>query len=78
MKNYLSEKGISYHLTVPDTPQQNGEAEPMIRTITEKAHCMLIGADLKNIFWREATLTATCIINITPTKKLCHKKTLLW
>ena len=37
MKNYLSEKGISYHLTVPDTPQQNGEAERMIRTITEKA-----------------------------------------
>ena len=62
-------------MTVPDTPQQNGEAERMIRTITEKARCMLIGADLKKIFWGEAVLTATYIINITPTKALPHEKT---
>lgn len=36
MRNYCVKKGISYHLTVPFTPQLNGVAERMIRTITEK------------------------------------------
>lgn len=37
MKEYCVQKGITYHLTVPRTPQQNGVSERMVRTITEKA-----------------------------------------
>ncbi|CAH2090566.1 unnamed protein product [Euphydryas editha] len=70
MKNYCIERGITYHLTVPRTPQQNGVSERMVRTITEKARSMLNGAKLEKVFWGDAVLTAVYLINITPTKAL--------
>ena len=74
MKNYCVQKGISYHLTVPRTPQLNGVSERMVRTITEKARAIICGASLQKVFWGEAVLTATYLINLTPTKALkCNK-----
>lgn len=75
MKNYCVQKGISYHLTVPHTPQLNGVSERMVRTITEKARTMLAGAKLNKAFWGEAVLTSTFLINITPTRALKQVKT---
>ncbi|GBP21081.1 Copia protein [Eumeta japonica] len=59
MKEYCVQRGISYHLTVPQTPSLNGVAERMIRTVTEKARAMLVGSKLEKSFWGEAVLTAT-------------------
>ncbi|CAD7082063.1 unnamed protein product [Hermetia illucens] len=70
MKDYCCEKGITYHLTVPRTPQLNGVSERMVRTITEKARSMIISACMDKIFWGDAVLTATYLINITPTGAL--------
>ena len=75
MKDYCVQKGISYHLTVPRTPQLNGVSERMVRTITEKARAMISGASLEKHFWGEAILTATYLINLTPTKALNINKT---
>lgn len=75
MKNYCRERGISYHLTVPRTPQLNGVAERMVRTITEKARAMLNGTKASKRFWGNAVLTAVYLINITPTKALSQSKT---
>lgn len=75
MKHYCIEKGITYHLTVPRTPQQNGVSERMVRTITEKARSMLSGAQLNKVFWGNAVLTAVYLINLTPTKALNHSQT---
>lgn len=75
MKVYCVEKGISYHLTVPRTPQLNGVSERMVRTITEKARTMINGASLDKSFWGEAVLTATYLINITPTRAIKQFKT---
>lgn len=75
MKQFCVNKGISYHLTVPRTPQLNGLAERMVRTMTEKARTMLSGAKLSKVFWGEAVLTATYLINRTPTKALKQNKT---
>ncbi|CAK9821259.1 Copia protein [Anthophora retusa] len=75
MKDYCVQKGISYHLTVPRTPQLNGVSERMVRTITEKARTMISGAGLNKVFWGEAVLTATFLINLTPTKALKENKT---
>ena len=47
----------------------------MIRTITEKARAMISGAKLNKIFWGEAILTATFLINSTPTEALKNDKT---
>lgn len=75
MKSYCVEKGISYHLTVPRTPQLNGVSERMVRTITEKARSMINGAKLEKVFWGDAVLTAVYLINLTPTKALTCSKT---
>ncbi|KAK1686989.1 hypothetical protein QYE76_047837 [Lolium multiflorum] len=41
-----SDEGIVRHHTIPYTPQQNGVAERMNRTIISKARCMLSNADV--------------------------------
>ncbi|CAK9796582.1 Copia protein [Anthophora quadrimaculata] len=75
MKDYCVQRGISFHLTVPRTPQLNGVSERMVRTITEKARTMISGASLDKVFWGEAVLTATYLINLIPTKALKVTKT---
>jgi hypothetical protein len=60
---------------VPYTPQQNGIAERTNRTITEKARAMLVASKLASSFWDEAVLTATYLINRSPTKALTNNKT---
>lgn len=74
-KEYCVEKGITFHLTIPHTPQQNGVAERMNRTITEKARTMIFTSELEKSFWGEAVLTATYLINILPTTALHINKT---
>ena len=46
--------GIKRHFTVRKTPQQNGVAEKMNRTIAERVRCLRLNADLENKFWVEA------------------------
>lgn len=70
IKDFCREKGITYHLTIPYTPQQNGVAERMNRTLVEKAWAMIHGAGLHKRFWGGAVLTATYLINIIPTKAI--------
>ncbi|CAG4919528.1 unnamed protein product [Colias eurytheme] len=71
----FSKSGVTVSRNVPRTPQLNGVSERMVRTITEKARTMISGAKLEQIFWGDAVLTATYLINITPTKSLNTNKT---
>lgn len=56
--------GILHQTTAPYSPQQNGLAERMNRTIIEKVRCMLADAELSKGFWAEAINTAVKIINL--------------
>ncbi|KAG8480145.1 hypothetical protein CXB51_024902 [Gossypium anomalum] len=49
-----------------DTPQQNGVAEHINRTILEKVRCMLSNAGLGKEFWDEAVTYACHLINRLP------------
>lgn len=69
----LEEAGIQRERSVAYTPQQNGLAERMNRTLTEMARCMLIQADLSIKFWAEAVSTAAYIRNRCPTKALKYE-----
>ena len=60
------DKGIVRQFTVRDTPQQNGVAERMNRTILEKVQCMLSNAGLGKEFWAEAVVYACHLINRLP------------
>ncbi|KAL2232804.1 UNVERIFIED_CONTAM: Retrovirus-related Pol polyprotein from transposon TNT 1-94 [Sesamum indicum] len=68
------EFGIKRHKTNPYTPQQNGIAERMNRTLLDKVRCLLISSGLPKTFWGEAVLTAAHLINLSPSVPL-HGKT---
>lgn len=70
---YFGRHGIQHQTSVPYTPQQNGLAERTIRTLTEKARCMLQDADLPKRYWAEAVNTAAYIKNHTTSTVLGDK-----
>ncbi|KAL2230649.1 UNVERIFIED_CONTAM: Retrovirus-related Pol polyprotein from transposon TNT 1-94, partial [Sesamum indicum] len=65
--------GIKKHKINPYTPQQNGVAERMDRTLLEKVRCLLISSGLPKPFWGEAVLTAAHLINMSPSVPLSGK-----
>ena len=58
---------------MPDSPEMNGLAERMNRTILEKAKCMCAHAGLPYSLWAEAASTATYIYNHLPNAPLKGK-----
>ena len=68
----LSE-GIKRHFMVRHTPQQNGVAERMNRTLLEKVRCMLSNAGLDKKFWVEAVSYASHLINRLPSAAIGDK-----
>ncbi|KAK2974533.1 hypothetical protein RJ640_007377 [Escallonia rubra] len=69
-QEYCSNNGIRLIRTVKTTPQENGLAERMNKTIMERARCMRIHADLPLQFWATAVDTAVYLINRSPTSAL--------
>ena len=62
-QDYLASKGITHELTMPHTPQQNGVAERMNRTLQESARAMLAHANLPQGYWAEAIAAAAYLRN---------------
>ena len=67
-ESYLKAEGIRHEYTVPKTPEQNGVAERMNRTLVESLRSMLSDAKLPHKFWAEALATAVYLRNRSPTK----------
>ncbi|XP_048323873.2 retrovirus-related Pol polyprotein from transposon TNT 1-94 [Ziziphus jujuba] len=67
---YCRRHGIRHEKTVPRTPQHNGIAERMNRTIMEKVRSMLSMAKLPKPFWGEAVRAACYLINRSPSVPL--------
>lgn len=72
-KQYLAENGIRAEYNVPYNPKLNGVAERANRTILEKARSMRGDSGLSKCIWSEAVMTATYLINRSPTAALKHK-----
>ncbi|CAB4035877.1 Retrovirus-related Pol poly from transposon TNT 1-94 [Paramuricea clavata] len=62
-ENYLKKEGITHQLTVPKTPEQNGVAERMNRTLVESVRSMLADAQLPHRFWAKMLSAAAYIGN---------------
>lgn len=62
-EEYFKLNGIQHQLTAPYTPEQNGVAERMNRTIIEKARCLLYDANLPKNYWAEAVNMSVYLIN---------------
>ena len=69
-ESYLKDNGIKHELTVPRSPEQNGVAERLNRTLIESVRSMLFGAHLPQRFWAEALATAVYLRNRSPTKSV--------
>ena len=67
---YLHTMGIQRQMTTAHTPQQNGVAERVNRTIMEAARSMLHAAGLPMSFWTYAVRTAVYLRNRSPTRAL--------
>jgi len=63
---FCKQAGIQRHFTVAHTPQQNGVAERMNRTLLERTRAMLRTAGLAKSFWAKAVKTACYVINRSP------------
>ena len=69
-QQYMKRRGIRHQLTTADSPQQNGVAERMNRTLTEKARTMIAAANIPKTFWAEAIANAAYVRNRSPTSSL--------
>uniref|UniRef100_H3H8Y7 Integrase catalytic domain-containing protein n=1 Tax=Phytophthora ramorum TaxID=164328 RepID=H3H8Y7_PHYRM len=74
MAKFCADRGIVQKFTPPYTPQLNGVAERMNRTLVECARCMLEHAGLPKTYWGEAVMTATFLRNRCPTRAISHDK----
>lgn len=66
MINILERNGIWNQTSTPHTPESNGLAERMNRSVVEKARCMLFDSKLSLELWAEAVSTAVYLINRLP------------
>ena len=60
---YCATHGIRMEKTIPRTPQQNGVAERMNRTLNERARSIRLHAELSKTFRTNIVSTADYLIN---------------
>lgn len=70
LNRYCREQGIRHKTTPPKTPQLNGVAERMNRTLIERVRCLLSHAKLPKTFWAEALSTVVHVLNLSPCSPL--------
>ena len=66
LSSFYRSKGIVAETTNPYTPQQNGKAERLNRTLWDKARPMLAAAGLSKTLWADAITTANYLRNRSP------------
>jgi len=69
----VSSLGILHQSTCVYTPQQNGVAERMHRTILNMARALRFQASVPLKFWGECVLTSVYFLNKLPTRSLHYK-----
>ena len=70
LQNFCRSLGIEWEFTEADTPQQNGIAERINRTIVEGSSAMSRTAGLPEEFWEDAVMYFVHIKNRTPHKSM--------
>ncbi len=69
-KNFLEKNGIHHQQTCAYTPQQNGVAERMNRTLKDLIRAMLKHKNVPTEFWAEALVTAAYVRNRVTSRSL--------
>jgi transposase InsO family protein len=66
LERALATTGVQFEFTTPYTPEQNGVAERLNRSLMDIARTMLQDSGLPSRFWAEAASTACYLRNRTP------------
>ena len=72
---FLSNQGMEHVVIPPYSPNMNGNAEIWNKVIVQTVSAMLHTTNLDIVFWGQASLAATYLINRSPTKGLALQKT---
>lgn len=66
LQDFCASKGIQIETSVRYTPEQNGAAERLNRTLLDKVRPMLAAANLPKSLWAETLATANYLRNRSP------------
>eukprot|EP00168_Porphyra_purpurea_P012906 TRINITY_DN3465_c0_g1_i4.p1 TRINITY_DN3465_c0_g1~~TRINITY_DN3465_c0_g1_i4.p1 ORF type:complete len:489 (-),score=103.08 TRINITY_DN3465_c0_g1_i4:3938-5206(-) len=66
LNEWYAQKGITHEETPPYSPERNGVAERVNRTIKERARAALIDANAPDELWAEAVAAAVYVLNRSP------------
>lgn len=72
-QQFCRKHGIQHQTSNVYTPQQNGVAERMNRTLVERAKCLLFDAELDKQYWAEAINMAAYLINRSASSVLVER-----
>ncbi|UYV66504.1 K02A2.6-like, partial [Cordylochernes scorpioides] len=78
VKEWCKMKGIILDFTIPYTPQLNGKAERLNRTLIEKTRALLLDSKLNKEMWGEATRVAAYLINRSPSNTVQTTPAQMW
>lgn len=71
--SFYSREGIVRHKTVARTPQHNGFAERINRTLLGRVRCMLFTTNLQKNYWAKVVTTTAYFINRSPLVAIDYK-----
>jgi len=66
VKEFCAVHGVRHETSAPYTPQQNGKAERLNRTLLEKVRSMLADSAVPKEYWHEALSVASFVRNRSP------------
>lgn len=75
LQDFFAASGIRHETTAPDSPEQNGLAERMNRTIMDRVKAMMADGKFSSGFWAEIAETAVYLIKRSPATALPGSKT---